>query len=74
MVSSHKALLAQAINCFISFIFPFQWKHVLIPILPQSMIDILDAPFPFLIGMEPNSGMEMFDLEHEVIRVELDYG
>jgi len=28
------------------------WKHILIPILPRNMIDVLDAPVPFLIGME----------------------
>ena len=33
-VSTHKALLTQVIYCFVSFIFPFQWKHTLIPILP----------------------------------------
>jgi len=38
------------------------------------MIDILDAPFPFLIGIENTSCLEMFDLENDVIRVELDYG
>lgn len=38
------------------------------------MIDILDAPFPYLIGIEPNSGLEMFDLESEVIIIELDIG
>jgi hypothetical protein len=54
MVSKHKALLTQVINCFLSFMFPFQWKHPLIPILPQGMIETLDAPFPYLIGIEPS--------------------
>lgn len=35
-----------------SFIFPLNWKHTLIPILPEEMIDVLDAPLPFLIGVE----------------------
>jgi hypothetical protein len=73
-ISKHKSLLTQAISCFVSFIFPFQWKHTLIPVLPLNMIDILDAPFPYLIGMEPYPDLEMFDLENEVIIVELDYG
>lgn len=38
------------------------------------MIDILDAPFPYLIGVEPNERLQEFDLENEVVRVELDYG
>jgi DENN (AEX-3) domain len=35
-----------------SFIFPLNWKHTLIPILPEEMIDVLDAPLPYLIGVE----------------------
>jgi hypothetical protein len=61
-------------SCFVALIFPLQWKHTLIPILPLKMIDILDAPFPYFIGIEPNVGLEMFDLEKEVIVIELDHG
>lgn len=74
MISKHKALLTQLINCFLSFMFPFQWKHPLIPILPLSMIETLDAPFPFLIGIEPTPRLEELDIEGDVIRVYLDTG
>ncbi len=55
MISQHKSLLTQVINCFASFLFPFKWQHTFIPILPITMIDVLEAPFPYLIGIEPNS-------------------
>lgn len=71
-ISQHKALLTQVTNCFSSFLFPFQWKHTLIPILPISMTDILEAPFPYLIGIEPNQKMEWLDLDGDVLKVELD--
>jgi hypothetical protein len=35
-----------------SFIFPLCWKHTLIPILPSEMIDYLDSPYIYLIGIE----------------------
>jgi len=35
-----------------SFIFPLCWKHTLIPILPAEMIDYLDSPYIYLIGIE----------------------
>ena len=49
--------------------FPLAWKHVLIPILPATMIDVIDSPFPFLIGVETsvlnealfNQSIEMSD-------------
>lgn len=54
LISKYKALLTHACVAFMSFLFPFSWKHVLIPILPRSMIDVLDAPVPFLIGADPS--------------------
>ena len=54
--------------------FPFQWKHPLIPILPLGMIETLDAPFPFLIGIEPTPLLDELDIEGDVIRVFLDDG
>lgn len=73
MISKHKALLTQVINCFLSFMFPFQWKHPLIPILPLSMVETLDAPFPYLIGIEPTPLLEELDID-DVIKVDLDKG
>jgi hypothetical protein len=52
LISDHKALLTHAAVALISFLFPVCWKHVLVPILPKSMIDVLDAPVPFIIGIE----------------------
>jgi hypothetical protein len=36
------------------------------------MIDILDAPFPYIIGIEPSLNLEYLDIENEVIRINLD--
>lgn len=52
LVSKHKSLLTQACVSLMSFIFPLNWKHTLIPILPEEMVDVLDAPLPYLIGVE----------------------
>ena len=38
------------------------------------MIETLDAPFPFLIGIEPTPLLDELDIEGDVIRVELDTG
>jgi hypothetical protein len=40
----------------------------------MGMIDYLDAPFPYLIGLEPNPKLEWLELEGDVVRVELDTG
>jgi len=72
LISTHKALLTQVINCFASFLYPLQWKHTFIPILPIVMIDILESPFPFLIGINPCEELEYVDLETDVLKVYLD--
>lgn len=74
-MSKHKALLTHTAVALISFLFPLCWKHVLVPILPKSMIDVLDAPVPFLIGIE-NYVLSEFqvDIPLEVYRVDLDNG
>lgn len=37
------------------------------------MIDILDAPFPYVIGMEPSPELDMLGVDNDVIRVDLDF-
>lgn len=75
LISKHKSLLTHAAIAFISFLFPLCWKHVLIPILPKNMTDVLDAPVPFLIGIDPHILIDdTFDIPNEVYRVDLDNG
>ena len=39
----------------LSLIFPFSWLYTYIPILPMSLIDYLDSPIPYIIGMLGNT-------------------
>ena len=34
-----------------SLLYPFQWCLALVPILPESLIEMLEAPLPFLVGI-----------------------
>lgn len=36
------------------------------------MTDVLEAPFPYLIGIEPTPQLELLDIESEVLCVYLD--
>ena len=77
LISKYKALLTHASIALISFLFPLCWKHVLIPILPKNMTDVLDAPVPFLIGIDPQilkDDGSPFEIPNEVYRVDLDNG
>ena len=39
----------------LSLIFPFTWLYTYIPILPMSLIDYLDSPIPYIIGLLSNT-------------------
>jgi len=34
-----------------TLLFPMNWQHIFIPILPKTMIEYVEAPMPFLIGV-----------------------
>ncbi len=46
-------MLGYAVEAFLSFIFPFRWEHVIIPILPSTLKDYLSAPVPIIVGIGP---------------------
>ena len=35
-----------------TLLFPFSWPHVYVPILPAAMHSFLDAPVPYLMGLQ----------------------
>ena len=45
-------VLTMAAETLSALLFPFSWEHVYIPILPGRLLDILQAPVPFLIGID----------------------
>ena len=58
-------MAAQAAN---SLIYPMDWQHIYIPILPRHLADYLAAPMPFLIGV-PAPIMAESVKQHELSEV-----
>lgn len=75
MVSTSKDTLSAAIHAASALIYPFEWPHrFYLPIMPSSMRDYLQAPFPFLVGL-PAELMDFKGLEmDEVTLIDLDLG
>ncbi|XP_041636608.1 DENN domain-containing protein 5B isoform X2 [Cheilinus undulatus] len=46
-----------------TLLFPFQWQHVYVPILPASLLHFLDAPVPYLMGLQSKDGTDRSKLE-----------
>ncbi|KAL7675266.1 hypothetical protein ACOME3_001529 [Neoechinorhynchus agilis] len=47
----------------LALMYPFSWPHTYVPIIPRSMITLLEAPFPFIMGIRDSN----FDWNNEVV-------
>lgn len=47
--------LAPITSALLGLLFPLRWPHTLIPVLPASLVHYLEAPVPFLMGMNQES-------------------
>nr|XP_038934117.1 DENN domain-containing protein 5A isoform X2 [Rattus norvegicus] len=52
-LSDYQRLMTVA-ETITALMFPFQWQHVYVPILPASLLHFLDAPVPYLMGLHSN--------------------
>jgi hypothetical protein len=62
-------------SCVLGFhgiIRPLYWSHVLTPVLPSSLLDILEAPFPLLVGLPSDSNFHFSKKHSHLIIVDLD--
>lgn len=50
-VSDNLPLLSSAVLGMQHFLFPFKWCYVQIPILPRSLVEMIEAPMPILVGL-----------------------
>jgi len=73
LVSSQYSLLTICSEILCSLLFPMQWSHLYIPILPRFLSQMLDAPMPYLIGVSrDNLAHSIEDVSNETIIVDLD--
>lgn len=61
-VTDYQRLMTVA-ESITALMFPFQWQHVYVPILPASLLHFLDAPVPYLMGLHSNGEGDRTKLE-----------
>ncbi|ONH93105.1 hypothetical protein PRUPE_8G213500 [Prunus persica] len=52
VVCPNLGVLSATVLSLIPMIRPFQWQSLMLPVLPGKMLDFLDAPVPFIIGIQ----------------------
>ncbi|KAF9400960.1 hypothetical protein BGX21_003085 [Mortierella sp. AD011] len=72
-VSSHLGMLTLAAESILYLFFPLYWQGVYIPILPAALMTCLQAPVPYIIGVERSCCDSDFPPEDACV-VDLDKG
>ncbi|KAL9063092.1 MAG: hypothetical protein Q9157_008429 [Trypethelium eluteriae] len=73
--SSHTSMLHLASAAITHLIYPFKWAGVFIPVLPARLLQAVEAPCPYIVGIEkrydnielPEDDFVLVDLDEDVI-------
>ncbi|XVF35121.1 hypothetical protein REPUB_Repub18cG0117300 [Reevesia pubescens] len=52
VVCSNLGILSATVLSIVPLIRPYQWQSLLMPVLPDDMLDFLDAPVPYIVGVK----------------------
>eukprot|EP00934_Nitzschia_sp_Nitz4_P002603 Nitzschia sp. Nitz4//scaffold38_size140716//63852//70157//NITZ4_003144-RA/size140716-processed-gene-0.32-mRNA-1//1//CDS//3329550069//2593//frame0 len=83
LLSKNCSILTPIAEALLSALFPLDWQGLYIPLMPYSMLDILDAPVPFLVGLDSKYLREtpakrrpahvvLVDLDRDVVHLGID--
>lgn len=71
LLSSHTSMLHLVSKALIELLYPLTWAGVFIPVLPARLIQALEAPCPYIVGIERR--YEKVELpEDDFVLVDLD--
>jgi len=75
LISERYSVLTVVAESFRALLAPLDWCHVYAPVLPRSMLDHLQAPVPFLIGINQRFAFKSdFPFLLDAVVVNLDEG
>ena len=70
-LSSHTSMLHLACHALANLLYPFKWASIFIPVLPARLLSALEAPCPYIVGIERR--YENIELpEDDYVLVDLD--
>lgn len=70
-VSSHYFRLTTCTEALLALLYPFEWPHVYVPMLPRALLDFLNAPLPFVLGIHRDC-LQIKTPPKECVIVDLD--
>lgn len=75
LVSSQFTLLTYVSESIRSLLYPFEWQHVFVPVLPACLTEFVGSPTPFIMGIHKSyyKPDEIAPYSTEVVVVDLDH-
>ncbi|XP_072500408.1 DENN domain-containing protein 2D isoform X3 [Notamacropus eugenii] len=67
--------LSQCIHAAVALLYPFSWAHTYIPVVPETLLDTVCSPTPFMVGVQKRFIPKVLDSPmEEVLLVDLCAG
>ncbi|PQE26241.1 DENN domain-containing protein [Rutstroemia sp. NJR-2017a BBW] len=75
LLSSHTAMLHLASKALVSLLYPLKWASIFIPVLPARLLSALEAPCPYIVGIDrrydnielPEDDYVLVDLDQDIV-------
>jgi len=75
LLSSYTSMLQLASSALVSLLYPLKWRHIFIPVLPARLLGALEAPCPYIVGIErryenvnlPDDDFVLVDLDNNTV-------
>ncbi|RNA39384.1 suppression of tumorigenicity 5 -like [Brachionus plicatilis] len=73
-ISNKLSFLSSTIHAFETLLYPFNWPHTYIPVLPSFLIEMTEAPTPYIIGLMRSCKNELIRYKNcsDILIVDLD--
>ncbi|KAG4144408.1 hypothetical protein ERO13_D05G034900v2 [Gossypium hirsutum] len=67
VVCSNLGILSAIVLSIVPLIRPYQWQSLLMPVLPDDMLDFLDAPVPYIVGVKNKTSEVQLKLANVIL-------
>ncbi|KZL77542.1 DENN domain-containing protein, partial [Colletotrichum tofieldiae] len=72
-MSSHTGMLHLACHALVNLLYPLKWASIFIPVLPARLISALEAPCPYIVGIERRyEKIELPDDDYVLVDLDMD--
>ena len=72
-LSSHTSMLHLACHALVNLLYPLTWASIFIPVLPARLISALEAPCPYIVGIERRyDKIELPEDDYVLVDLDLD--